>query len=254
MKLHTSTTLKTPLLKPRQVLRDIKQLPGQRARGGRVQVNPTHSELEDADNAHEAWAKEETLVENGIVELVQLTSSGADSSKEEHELRVLARQPDSRAAIAAADVAPVVELTRSGSIGAMEHAAAALANLAVLNDANKMAIVAAGGIAPLVELTRSGTAGAKTYAATALASLAVNDEHRVAIVAAGGVAPLIELMCSDKIGLAVAAAGAIAPLVALTRTGTPGAKEQAEAALQNVAFDPANAEAIAAKWGAHSVV
>ena len=154
-------------------------------------------------------------------------------------------------------IAPLIEVTRSGTAGAKEDAAAALASLAEDSHENQVAIAAEGGIAPLVELTRSGTTGAtKEQAVRVLCNLTFyNDDNKVAIVAEGGIAPLVELtrsgtavakeeaaraLCSLAINnednrVAIAAEGAIAPLIELTRSGTAAAKEAAVGVLADLA-------------------
>ena len=125
------------------------------------------------------------------------------------------------AAASRGDFGPLVALLRTGSDGAKEKAATALANLARGN-ADKIAIAKAGAMGPLVALLRTGSDGAKEKAAGALANLARgNADNKIAI----------------------AKAGAMDPLVALLRTGTDGNKNHAAYALKSL---PSLAESRAA--------
>jgi len=115
---------------------------------------------------------------------------------------------------AAGAIAPLVELTRSGSAAAKLMSAEALFGLTNNNTDNQVAVAETGGAGPLVELMRSGTAAAKTAAARVLWNLTTDDViSEVAIVAEGGIAPLVELTRSGTAGAAEAAAGALMNLV-----------------------------------------
>ena len=88
--------------------------------------------------------------------------------------------------VQAGAIAPLVTLVQSGTDGQKEHAAGALANLA-LNAEHQVLIAQAGAIAPLVTLAQSGTDGQMEHAADALQNLAVNNaENKVLIAQAGG--------------------------------------------------------------------
>ena len=81
--------------------------------------------------------------------------------------------------------ASLVAVLHSGSAGAQEKAAAALANLAAGNAENQEAIVLAGAIEPLVALVSRGSAGAQYHAAGALCNLASdNTDNQVAVARA----------------------------------------------------------------------
>ena len=157
-------------------------------------------------------------------------------------------------------IASLVELLRAGGGSeAAAKAAAALQNLAAINQTNKDAIQEAGGIAPLVELLRAGSGSeAATLAAGALWNLANgNQTNKDAIREAGGIAPLVELLragsgseaATQAAGAlmslaasnqsnqdAIREAGGIAPLVELLRAGGESkAAAQAAGALWNLA-------------------
>ena len=88
------------------------------------------------------------------------------------------------AAASRGDFGPLVALLRTGSDGAKEKAAGALANLARGNADNKIAIAKAGAMDPLVALLRTGTDGNKNHAAYALKSLTSLAESRAAVAQA----------------------------------------------------------------------
>eukprot|EP00633_Aureoumbra_lagunensis_P010972 CAMPEP_0197340372 /NCGR_PEP_ID=MMETSP0892-20130614/45615_1 /TAXON_ID=44058 ORGANISM="Aureoumbra lagunensis, Strain CCMP1510" /NCGR_SAMPLE_ID=MMETSP0892 /ASSEMBLY_ACC=CAM_ASM_000538 /LENGTH=679 /DNA_ID=CAMNT_0042845095 /DNA_START=84 /DNA_END=2124 /DNA_ORIENTATION=- len=179
--------------------------------------------------------------------LIDLLSSGTATAKEyaAAALKNLAANANNQIAIAnAGAIRPLIDLLSSGTATAKENAAGALKNLAV-NDNNKIAIANAGAIRPLIALLSSGTATAKEYAAGALRNLAANANNKIAIANAGAIRPLI-----DFNNIAIANAGAIRPLIALLSSGTATAKENAAAALQNLAANNDNNRIAIANAGA----
>ena len=209
-----------------------------------------------------------------IAPLVELVRSGSEGTAEwrasENGWRAsacaaaalgsLAAENDAnKVAIAEAGaIAPLIELVRSSSEKAKEHAARTLHNLAI-NATNAAAIAVAGGIEPLVELLRSAFDDTKTCVAEALTNLASSHANQVAIVKAGAISPLLELARSgsekakeaaaatlnrlaynDANAVAIAEAGGSEPLVELVRGGSEDAKEEAAGALMNLADNAAN--------------
>ena len=163
----------------------------------------------------------------------------------------------------------LVELLKTGSAEAKSYAAAAIGNLAVNNDNNKVSIAKAGAIPLLVELLKTGSDEAKTKAAAALANLAGCAKDEVSIAEAGAIPPLVELLetgsaeaktqaaralgnlagCA-KNKVSIAEAGAIPPLVELLKTGSADAKTNAAAALANLASNNANNKVSISEAGA----
>ena len=105
--------------------------------------------------------------------LVRFETGNFDSTFDSTYLPPRASFPHARDAASLGDFSEFVELLRNGTADCKEHAARALANLAV-DAANRVSIVAAGAVAPLIELIRSGTIGCKEQAAAVLANLAAN--------------------------------------------------------------------------------
>jgi hypothetical protein len=142
-------------------------------------------------------------------------------------------------------IAALVDLLVHGSPQTKKVVAAILFNLSIDHE-NKARIVHAGAVRPLVELMADPAAGMVGIAVAVLANLARIPEGRQAIVEHQGIpalvnvveagperakenaaATLLQLCLNSHLHRAlVLAEGAIPPLVALSRLGTPRAKEK----------------------------
>ncbi|KAI4387234.1 hypothetical protein MLD38_005079 [Melastoma candidum] len=146
-------------------------------------------------------------------------------------------------------IEPLVDLLGNGTLRGKKDAATALFNLSILHE-NKTQIVQAGAVKHLVELM-DPAAGMVDKAVAVLANLATIDEGRLAIGRDHGITTLVEVvelgsargkenaaaallqLCtnSSRHCTLVLQEGAVPPLVVLSQSGTPRAKEKAQALL-----------------------
>ncbi|VAH86251.1 unnamed protein product [Triticum turgidum subsp. durum] len=146
-------------------------------------------------------------------------------------------------------VKPLVDLLGNGTPRGKKDAATALFNLSILHE-NKGRIVQADAVKYLVELM-DPAAGMVDKAVAVLANLATIPEGRTAIGQARGIPALVEVvelgsargkenaaaallqLCtnSNRFCSIVLQEGAVPPLVALSQSGTPRAREKAQALL-----------------------
>ncbi|KAI4330751.1 hypothetical protein MLD38_029008 [Melastoma candidum] len=146
-------------------------------------------------------------------------------------------------------IEPLVELLGNGTPRGKKDAATALFNLSILHE-NKTRIVQAGAVRYLVDLM-DPAAGMVDKAVAVLANLATIQEGRVAIGQERGISALVEVvelgsargkenaaaallqLCtnSNRYCSLVLQEGAVPPLVALSQSGTPRAREKAQALL-----------------------
>jgi len=169
-------------------------------------------------------------------------------------------------------VVPLVNLLKSGSMGAKRHAALALAQLcrsakgAVTE--TQLAIMSAGAIGPLVAWLSKPELGPPAMAARALAELSSeNEQTQNTIVEAGAIGPLVAMMINGSPDAqkwaasavaalsadnttsqeVVAAEGGIPPLVELLKRENIGPHEHATRALWHLSLNRDNQLAIAAE-------
>jgi len=137
--------------------------------------------------------------------------------------------PEDQAAIVRAGaVIQLVELLKGDVPEARGQAAVALKALAANNTYNKVAIVRAGAIAPLIRLLKEDTLEVQEVAEGALLTLAETDNEAAAA--------LVDLAAEDADDLAaIARAGALSVLADLLKDELPGVREEALAALRNLA-------------------
>ncbi|XP_039852536.1 U-box domain-containing protein 4-like isoform X2 [Panicum virgatum] len=146
-------------------------------------------------------------------------------------------------------IKPLVDLLGNGTPRGKKDAATALFNLSILHE-NKGRIVQADAVRHLVELM-DPAAGMVDKAVAVLANLATIPEGRTAIGQARGIPALVEVvelgsargkenaaaallqLCtnSNRFCSIVLQEGAVPPLVALSQSGTPRAREKAQALL-----------------------
>ncbi|CAM0885458.1 unnamed protein product [Alopecurus aequalis] len=146
-------------------------------------------------------------------------------------------------------VKPLVDLLGNGTPRGKKDAATALFNLSILHE-NKGRIVQADAVRHLVDLM-DPAAGMVDKAVAVLANLATIPEGRTAIGQARGIPALVEVvelgsargkenaaaallqLCtnSNRFCSIVLQEGAVPPLVALSQSGTPRAREKAQALL-----------------------
>lgn len=146
-------------------------------------------------------------------------------------------------------IKPLVDLLGNGTPRGKKDAATALFNLSILHE-NKARIVQADAVNHLVELMEPA-AGMVDKAVAVLANLATLPEGRTAIGQARGIPALVEVvelgsargkenaaaallqLCtnSSRFCSIVLQEGAVPPLVALSQSGTPRAREKAQALL-----------------------
>ncbi|WOK99299.1 U-box domain-containing protein 4 isoform X2 [Canna indica] len=146
-------------------------------------------------------------------------------------------------------IKPLVELLANGTPRGKKDAATALFNLSIYHE-NKLRVVQAGAVKHLVELM-DPAAGMVDKAVAVLANLATITEGRNAIGQANGIPVLVEVvelgsargkenaasallqLCTNngRFCSLVLQEGAVPPLVALSQSGTPRAKEKAQALL-----------------------
>ncbi|KAL6658754.1 hypothetical protein ACP70R_002794 [Stipagrostis hirtigluma subsp. patula] len=146
-------------------------------------------------------------------------------------------------------IKPLVDLLGNGTPRGKKDAATALFNLSILHE-NKARIVQADAVKHLVELM-DPAAGMVDKAVAVLANLATIPEGRTAIGQARGIPALVEVvelgsargkenaaaallqLCtnSNRFCSIVLQEGAVPPLVALSQSGTPRAREKAQALL-----------------------
>ncbi|XP_062192124.1 U-box domain-containing protein 4-like [Phragmites australis] len=146
-------------------------------------------------------------------------------------------------------IKPLVDLLGNGTPRGKKDAATALFNLSILHE-NKARIVQADAVRHLVELM-DPAAGMVDKAVAVLANLATIPEGRTAIGQARGIPALVEVvelgsargkenaaaallqLCtnSNRFCSIVLQEGAVPPLVALSQSGTPRAREKAQALL-----------------------
>ncbi|VAH86250.1 unnamed protein product [Triticum turgidum subsp. durum] len=157
---------------------------------------------------------------------------------------------NNKIAIASADaVDPLIHVLETGNAEAKENSAATLFSLSILHE-NKGRIVQADAVKYLVELM-DPAAGMVDKAVAVLANLATIPEGRTAIGQARGIPALVEVvelgsargkenaaaallqLCtnSNRFCSIVLQEGAVPPLVALSQSGTPRAREKAQALL-----------------------
>ncbi|KAM3336455.1 hypothetical protein ACQJBY_030451 [Aegilops geniculata] len=157
---------------------------------------------------------------------------------------------NNKIAIASADaVDPLIHVLETGNPEAKENSAATLFSLSVIEE-NKGRIVQADAVKYLVELM-DPAAGMVDKAVAVLANLATIPEGRTAIGQARGIPALVEVvelgsargkenaaaallqLCtnSNRFCSIVLQEGAVPPLVALSQSGTPRAREKAQALL-----------------------
>ncbi|VAH70028.1 unnamed protein product [Triticum turgidum subsp. durum] len=157
---------------------------------------------------------------------------------------------NNKIAIASADaVDPLIHVLETGNPEAKENSAATLFSLSILHE-NKGRIVQADAVKYLVELM-DPAAGMVDKAVAVLANLATIPEGRTAIGQARGIPALVEVvelgsargkenaaaallqLCtnSNRFCSIVLQEGAVPPLVALSQSGTPRAREKAQALL-----------------------
>ncbi|CAL4996235.1 unnamed protein product [Urochloa decumbens] len=146
-------------------------------------------------------------------------------------------------------IKPLVDLLGNGTPRGKKDTATALFNLSILHE-NKARIVQADAVQHLVELM-DPAAGMVDKAVAVLANLATIPEGRTAIGQARGIPALVEVvelgsargkenaaaallqLCtnSNRFCSIVLQEGAVPPLVALSQSGTPRAREKAQALL-----------------------
>ncbi|KAG2576220.1 hypothetical protein PVAP13_6NG014617 [Panicum virgatum] len=146
-------------------------------------------------------------------------------------------------------IKPLVDLLGNGTPRGKKDASTALFNLSILHE-NKGRIVQADAVKHLVELM-DPAAGMVDKAVAVLANLATIPEGRTAIGQARGIPALVEVvelgsargkenaaaallqLCtnSNRFCSIVLQEGAVPPLVALSQSGTPRAREKAQALL-----------------------
>lgn len=126
---------------------------------------------------------------NGISRSVAGLEGGSPAEREAgaRALADAACKPANRQSIAdAGAIPPLVDLLGSGSGGAKEAAAEALANLASQTPSNAEAMVSAGCIPALIDLLSSGSIAAKAEAARGLTNIACNSPKRCQAIASAG--------------------------------------------------------------------
>jgi len=90
-------------------------------------------------------------------------------------------------------IPPLLGLIQNGTTLQKNQAMAAIAALAVRNDANKVSIAQAGGISSLLRLTQSGTNKQKSLAVRGIYCLAKHEKIRDEIFRRGGLAPIASI-------------------------------------------------------------
>ncbi|KAM0933689.1 putative U box domain, armadillo repeat-containing domain, armadillo-like helical [Dioscorea sansibarensis] len=147
----------------------------------------------------------------------------------------------------------IVSVLRSGwTTEARENAAATLFSLSAIHDYKKMIMAEPGAVEALAELLTIGSSRGKKDAVTALFNLSTHPESGEKMVSSGAVSALVSALGME--GVAEEAAGAlamlmrqaivasevgkedkaVAGLVRLMRSGSPRAKENAVAALNEM--------------------
>ena len=184
--------------------------------------------------------------------LVHVLETGNPEAKENSAATLFSLSfiEDNRARIGQSGaVKPLVDLLGNGSPRGKKDAVTALFNLSILNE-NKGRIVQADALRHLVELM-DPAAGMVDKAVAVLANLATIQEGRTAIGQARGIPALVEVvelgsakakenaaaallqLCtnSNRFCNIVLQEDAVPPLVALSQSGTPRAREKAQALL-----------------------
>ncbi|KAJ0236542.1 U-box domain-containing protein 2 [Hirschfeldia incana] len=150
-------------------------------------------------------------------------------------------------------IEPLIHVLKTGNLEAKENSAATLFSLSVIEE-NKTKIGEAGAIEPLVDLLGNGSLRGKKDAATALFNLSIHHENKAKVIEAGAVKYLVELMdpaagmvekavvvlanlATVKEGkVAIGEEGGIPVLVEVVELGSARGKENATAALLQLAM------------------
>ncbi|KAL1538993.1 U-box domain-containing protein 4-like [Salvia divinorum] len=93
-----------------------------------------------------------------------------------------------------AAVAPLVDMLHGGSDDAKEAALAALLNLAVRDDENKMNIINGGALNPIMSFLESKNATVQEHAAAALVTLSASASNKPIIAASGAIPLLVDVL------------------------------------------------------------
>ena len=115
-------------------------------------------------------------------------------------------------------IAPLVELTRSGTAQAKGFSLIVLANIANGRPEHQQAIDEAGGVASIAACLKAGDAPTQSAAAAAMESLSQLKSTEQRFVAAGAIPCLVSLLQGGAVALQVHAAASLANL-ARDRTG-----------------------------------
>ncbi|XP_051127444.1 U-box domain-containing protein 4-like [Andrographis paniculata] len=134
------------------------------------------------------------------------------------EIRRLTKTSQRYRRYLSAAVGPLVDMLRCGSDEAKEAGLAALLNLAVKDEINKINIIDAGALKPIIRVLQSENVALQEHAAAALVTLSASPVNK-ATIAASGVIPL---------------------LVDLLENGTPQAMFDGVMALYNLSTQPDN--------------
>ncbi|KAK1440691.1 hypothetical protein QVD17_06520 [Tagetes erecta] len=190
---------------------------------------------------------------NSIEPLIQVLQTGSSEARENSAatLYSLSLTEENKIKIGRSGaIGPLVTLLGNGSPRGKKDAATALFNLSTFHE-NKARIVQEGAIRFFVELM-DPTTGMFDKAVAVLSNLATIPEGRAKIGQEGGIPMLVDVlelgsargkenaaaallhMCtnSNRFCNMVLHAGAVPPLTALSRTGTPRAKEKAQSLLR----------------------
>ncbi|XP_018452000.1 U-box domain-containing protein 2 isoform X2 [Raphanus sativus] len=150
-------------------------------------------------------------------------------------------------------IEPLIHVLKTGNLEAKENSAATLFSLSVIEE-NKTKIGEAGAIEPLVDLLGHGSLRGKKDAATALFNLSIHHENKAKVIEAGAVKYLVELMdpaagmvekavvvlanlATVREGkVAIGEEGGIPVLVEVVELGSARGKENATAALLQLAM------------------
>ena len=209
------------------------------------------------------------LGEGGVKPLISVLRGDDQTAREQAAaaLHLLAKgcRPAQKDIARSGGIMPLINIVDANvgpneSEGAREHAAAAISDLALVDD-NRDQIVGVGGIPPLVQLVINGRDVGRQFAASALARLANDsDEFAAQIAEAGAISPLVNLLsgaCGDEAQeeaagalyalahnasnrLEITEAGGIGPLVQLLGTTNSKARDHAEGALVRLSIENAN--------------
>ena len=166
----------------------------------------------------------------------------------------------------AGGIHPLLTWVQHASQAAKTHACAAMLACASDNTTAQVLIAKSNGIPPLIDAIRASRSSpaAQEYAARTLWHLASQSENQQIITENNGIKPLVAMLTADgetapelaavimvrlakanpDVSIIIADKGGVVPLVKLLTHGSPGAQQQATAALAEIALVCRNRDSI----------